>query len=228
MGKKILGILVCLCTVLTMPAYALSINLSLFSGGLSVLDGLFLIGAGLALIGVLLICIALLKKDKEIEENEDIEEEPDMEEVPLEESREEELSEEDTEEPMEAVIPVEEPEAEPEPEEIAGEDEEEIEAEDETVYPTLTLTGMNHVDFKILPLKQSVSLGRRQGNDLIFDDTTISGIHCEILVEEDQVFVLDKDSTNGTYVNRKKIIEKTELHKGDILTLGKMEFKVSF
>ncbi len=243
MGKKLLGILLCLCTGISVPAYAFSVDLSLFSGGLSVLDGLFLIGAGLTLIGVLFLCIALLKNDKEVPVAEVAAEfslplepvEEDEEEVPPVEEPEEEVQE--TEEGQEEAAEQDETEEEEAADEIENlpEDEEtpdaepveEEEPEPEKEYPTLTLTGMNNTEFKILPLKESVTLGRRPGNDLIFADTTISGVHCEITVEEDKIYLQDKGSTNGTYLNREKLTEKAEIHKGDILALGRLEFKIS-
>jgi len=250
MGKKVLGILMCLCALGTAPAYALSVDLSLFRGGLSVLDSLFLIGAGLTLIGVLLLCIALFKKEKSVDE---IPVEPII--LPEEDAEEEELEEESVEETeiADEEEPVEEPleetleetpetmdeeaieEAELAEEEEATEEEvveevqevQEVEEIEEKTYPTLTLTGLNNTEFKILPLKESVTLGRRPGNDLIFTDTTISGVHCEITIEDDILYLEDKGSTNGTYLNREKITEKTEIHKGDILAMGKLEFKIS-
>ena len=72
-----------------------------------------------------------------------------------------------------------------------------------------------------------VTLGRRPENDLIFTDTTVSGLHCEITVEEDTVYLTDKNSTNGTYLNGEKITEKTQIQKGDIMVLGQVELKIS-
>lgn len=243
-------------TLMTMPVFALSIDLNLFAGGLSVLDSLLLIGLGLVLLGVLFLCIAFLKPDKEIVDEpeeffhqlmqeevleepveEEIEEELPEEEVPeiLEEAEQESeevsveeiLAEEEPEEiPVEEIPAEEEPEEVPVEEEIIEEEPEE-EPEEERNYPTLTLTGINHEDFKVLPLKEKVTLGRRPDNDLVFADTTVSGSHCAITVEEDAVFLCDLGSTNGTYINTKRISEKVEIHKGDIIALGQLEFRIS-
>ncbi|MBR5152934.1 MAG: FHA domain-containing protein [Clostridia bacterium] len=237
MGKKLLGVLLCLCTWMSVPAYALSIDLSLFTGGLSVLDALFLIGAGFTLIGILFLCLAVFQGDKEepvlvapisvaipVEETEVEDEEEDAEEIPEEESEEE--PEDVAEESVDEETTDEEPEEfVDEPEETEEDSSAEEPAPRE--YPTLTLTGTNNTEFKVLPLTESVTLGRRPGNDLVFADTTVSGVHCAITVEGDSVYLEDKGSTNGTYLNREKLTEKTEIKKGDILALGKLEFKIS-
>ncbi len=227
----------------TLTAFAMPVELNLLGGGLSVLDSLLLIGVGIALIGILFLCIAFVKPQKSKEETEDgflqqlIEEtaiqtaaesldEEEAEDLSEEEAEEEPLPEE---EPIEEATPeemVEEPAAE-EPEEEPIEEMVEEEPQEEKVYPTLTLTGINNGEFKILPLKDAVTLGRRPDNDLIFTDTTVSGLHCEITVEEDKVYLTDKNSTNGTYLNGEKITEKTQIQKGDIMVLGQMELKIS-
>ncbi len=248
---------------LTITAFAMPIEMNLFGGGLSVLDSLLLIGIGLALIGVLFLCIAFLKPQKKEEEpiaddaflkqlieqtaiaNADTDEEAEEEFLAeqAEESEEETDQEEMEEAEEEDKTPEEEPEkmeeeTETEPEPECLEEEAEVEPEPECLEeetepeplencPTITLTGINNGEFKIFPLRGTVTLGRRPGNDMIFSDTTVSGVHCEILVEEDKVYLLDKGSTNGTYLNGQKITEKTEIHKGDVMVLGQMELKIS-
>ena len=224
--------------MLMATAFAVTIDLDLLGGGLSVLDGLFLIGVGLVLLGILLLCIAFFKPVKHDSEEED--NVADFLEAIAPEAEDAEAFTEDETEPVEEEItespeefPEEEAEAEDpeeeleeEPQESETEEEIDKEPEEEKVYPTLTFTGLNNGEFKILPLKESVTLGRRLENDLIFSDTTISGVHCEITVEEDKIYLEDRDSTNGTFLNGTRITEKTEIHKGDILALGQMELRI--
>ncbi len=239
MMKKVLCALMGAMPMLMASAFAVTIDLDLLGGGLSVLDGLFLIGVGLVLLGILVLCIAFFKPVKHEEEEEDGAAEFLEAIAPQEEDAEaftenetEPVEEEITESPEE--LPEEEAEAEEESEEELEEEPQESEAEEEIdrepeeekVYPTLTFTGLNNGEFKILPLKESVTLGRRLENDLIFSDTTISGVHCEITVEEDKIYLEDRDSTNGTFLNGTRITEKTEIHKGDILALGQMELRI--
>jgi hypothetical protein len=64
-------------------------------------------------------------------------------------------------------------------------------------------------------------LGRGPDNDFVVDDTTVSGAHCEITVEEG-VSVRDLGSTNGTFVDGQRITE-SPLALGQILKLGDAE-----
>lgn len=260
MMKKWLSVGIAAGSLLTVTAYAMPIEMNLLGGGLSVLDSLFLIGVGLTLIGIFLLCIAFLKPQKvkvPYEETEDdaflnsliedavsqtvAEEEPEDSEAEPEEDeaidaiQEESVAEEPEEVPADAKSQDDETDEDPTEEETAVEEddtviEEESEPEDtpeEKNFPTLTLTGLNNGEFKVFPLKECVTLGRRPDNDLIFSDTTVSGVHCEITVEDGTVYLCDKNSTNGTYLNGIKIAEKTAIKKGDVMVLGQLELKIS-
>jgi hypothetical protein len=54
----------------------------------------------------------------------------------------------------------------------------------------------------------------------------ISKRHCALLMRGDKVFVHDFKSTNGTLVNTKAVTGERELHDGDQLTLGPLQFRV--
>lgn len=65
--------------------------------------------------------------------------------------------------------------------------------------------------------------GRHPECDLPFDahkDTDVSTRHAEFRSEGDGWVVRDLGSTNGTFVNGKRITGQTRLRKGDVLTLG--------
>ena len=98
---------------------------------------------------------------------------------------------------------------------------------EEKIYPKLTLVDTKTHDFKILPLTGKTTIGRRRSNDLVLSDNTVSGQHCIILTEGDDIYIQDLDSTNGTFLNGKRIHEKTVLQRGDKLMLGKQEFTVN-
>lgn len=91
---------------------------------------------------------------------------------------------------------------------------------------TLTLTGTKNGELKVLPIHDRAVIGRSMKNDVVITDSTVSGIHCEFIYEDDKVFLSDKNSTNGTYLNNNRIYERTEVHKGDILSIGRNEFKI--
>ena len=102
-----------------------------------------------------------------------------------------------------------------------------LEPIEEKIYPKLTLVDTKTHDFKILPLTGKTTIGRRRSNDLVLSDNTVSGQHCIILTEGEDIYIQDLDSTNGTLLNGKRIHEKTVLQRGDKLMLGKQEFTVN-
>jgi pSer/pThr/pTyr-binding forkhead associated (FHA) protein len=104
----------------------------------------------------------------------------------------------------------------------------------------LTLLPDSDQTFEIKRTGVRVSVGRKQGCDIILNDIVVSGLHCYITVVSTVSAVIEDQSTNGTYVNGVKIGKgmTLELKNGDILTLGKptaagaqtgsVNFKVSF
>ena len=81
-------------------------------------------------------------------------------------------------------------------------------------------------------LEQEVfNIGRKSQNDIQIDDISVSGTHARVLVEQNfymenlkDVYIEDANSTNGTYVNGKKI-KKHMLRHGDMIQIGRHEFK---
>ena len=71
------------------------------------------------------------------------------------------------------------------------------------------------------------SIGRNTNNDIVISDSTVSVNHGSISIENGQVFLTDHNSTNGSFVNNKKI-QKQQLHSGDTITLGKIEIKYHY
>ena len=74
-----------------------------------------------------------------------------------------------------------------------------------------------------IPLASGVNrVGRNPANDHCLLDPTVSSHHCEIVVLNDEVFVRDLESTNGTFVDGKPIRE-TPLRPGQTLHIGAVE-----
>lgn len=68
-------------------------------------------------------------------------------------------------------------------------------------------------------------IGRRKG-DILIRDVEISGTHCVVEVDDTgSVSITDLDSTNGTYVNGKRV-QRAELSNNDRLTLGQSKVTV--
>jgi pSer/pThr/pTyr-binding forkhead associated (FHA) protein len=74
---------------------------------------------------------------------------------------------------------------------------------------------------KELPLLEAtVTVGRLADNTLQIDNPAVSGHHCRIVLDQQEYFVEDNNSTNGTYVNGHRVT-RTQLKNGDELMIGK-------
>jgi len=72
------------------------------------------------------------------------------------------------------------------------------------------------------------TVGRSTQCDLVISDSTVSRKHAEIeKVGEESIKLTDLGSHNGTTVNGYAISDSTELHGGDIISFGRVEFKIA-
>jgi pSer/pThr/pTyr-binding forkhead associated (FHA) protein len=70
-------------------------------------------------------------------------------------------------------------------------------------------------------LADELTVGRAPGCQITLDDTYASQLHARIFRRDGQLFVEDLGSTNGTYLNRRKVTAPLPLRKGDRLQVGK-------
>lgn len=78
---------------------------------------------------------------------------------------------------------------------------------------------------RFYPVHHGTVIGRKNG-DLILDDPKVSSSHAKFTVEGEQFFLWDFASSNGTYVNGKKIRKATLLTENDIIKIGETLFVV--
>ena len=69
------------------------------------------------------------------------------------------------------------------------------------------------------------TVGRAPRADFIVDAALVSRLHCRLTAGEEQLEVVDLSSTNGTFVNDKRV-ERAKLTSGDRLRVGRVELKV--
>ena len=69
------------------------------------------------------------------------------------------------------------------------------------------------------------TVGRAPRADFILDVALVSRLHCRLTAGDDRLEVLDLKSTNGTFVNDKRV-EKATLATGDRLRVGRVELTV--
>ncbi|HET9959005.1 MAG TPA: FHA domain-containing protein [Polyangiaceae bacterium] len=65
-----------------------------------------------------------------------------------------------------------------------------------------------------------ISVGRVQGNELVLPKGNVSKRHARLLFREGRFIVTDLNSTNGTYVNRRRITQATIVREGDRIYIG--------
>ena len=63
--------------------------------------------------------------------------------------------------------------------------------------------------------KPELTLGRVQGNDIVLAKRNVSKQHARLTLEDEQAVVVDLNSTNGTWVNGRKITAAQPLKQGD-------------
>lgn len=76
-------------------------------------------------------------------------------------------------------------------------------------------------------LTSSISIGRDESNDLVIEAPTVSDFHAEIVVEGADLAVVDLLSASGTFVNGKRIDQRTQLQCWDVVRLGAVELEVT-
>lgn len=71
------------------------------------------------------------------------------------------------------------------------------------------------------PLPQhTVTIGREPINDIVMNDPEVSRRHTRISFRDEGYVIEDLGSTNGTFVNGRRLVGATPLHHGDIIDLG--------
>jgi pSer/pThr/pTyr-binding forkhead associated (FHA) protein len=70
------------------------------------------------------------------------------------------------------------------------------------------------------------TVGRAPRADFIVDAALVSRLHCRLTATEAHLEVLDLKSTNGTFVNDKRV-KKATLAAGDRLRVGRVEMTLS-
>ncbi len=73
---------------------------------------------------------------------------------------------------------------------------------------------------RILIGAQPLTVGRDPNGDLVLVDSDVSRFHLQVSLWQDQVIVMDRNSTNGTFVNGNRIDTATVMSEGGLLQVG--------
>lgn len=68
--------------------------------------------------------------------------------------------------------------------------------------------------------KTEWTFGRSPECDFVYPGVKISREHCRVELIDGHFYLSDMDSTNGTYLNGKKISRKERLFAGDVIGIG--------
>jgi hypothetical protein len=73
---------------------------------------------------------------------------------------------------------------------------------------------------RVVPLDGELTIGRRGPCDLILRDDAVSGHHARFALRNGSWEVEDLGSTNGTFVNGRRVVRPQPLRSGDVVTTG--------
>jgi vacuolar-type H+-ATPase subunit H len=79
-------------------------------------------------------------------------------------------------------------------------------------------------------MKDSFTIGRSLDCDLSLNDTHVSRVHLVVSRRWNEIFIEDKNSSNGTFLNTAKMVQGTPVHvtSNDKIQLGRSEFILVF
>ncbi|HZZ65196.1 MAG TPA: FhaA domain-containing protein [Candidatus Baltobacteraceae bacterium] len=78
---------------------------------------------------------------------------------------------------------------------------------------------------RVYAVDDGMHVGRNPGCDLVLSDPSVSRKHAALRFEEHRLVVADEGSSNGTFVNGKRIKERV-LRVGDVVGFGKTQLRL--
>lgn len=89
-----------------------------------------------------------------------------------------------------------------------------------------TFAGSKFKPGTIVPMRNIITLGRKEGNSIVLADKFVSSNHARIYVKDNIIILEDLNSTNGTFVNDQRVSGKIRLGVNDSIRLGSTVFKI--
>lgn len=78
----------------------------------------------------------------------------------------------------------------------------------------------------VIPVTSTISIGRREDNSIVLNDQFVSSYHAKIYVKNNDFYLEDLASTNGTFINDLKVEGRVRLKVDDKVKMGSTVFKV--
>jgi EAL domain-containing protein (putative c-di-GMP-specific phosphodiesterase class I) len=79
-------------------------------------------------------------------------------------------------------------------------------------------------NYSLVPPK--VRVGRKPGSELLLSNPTVSGSHAEFVLRKDELWLVDLGSTNGTFINGKRITTETQIQEEDLIQFAEVPLRV--
>ncbi|MCP4157938.1 MAG: FHA domain-containing protein [bacterium] len=80
---------------------------------------------------------------------------------------------------------------------------------------------VNNEKTNIYDISSATRIGRDPSQvDISIPELIVSKLHCTLYIKNGAVFIKDENSTNGTFINNRKVTEQ-ELNHNDAISLGK-------
>jgi pSer/pThr/pTyr-binding forkhead associated (FHA) protein len=76
-------------------------------------------------------------------------------------------------------------------------------------------------------LGEELTVGRAAGCQVTLDDNYVSQLHARIFMRDGMLFVEDLGSTNGTYLNNRRVSGPEAVKRGDQLKIGSTVMELS-
>ncbi len=74
-------------------------------------------------------------------------------------------------------------------------------------------------------LNRDISIGRGFNNEIVIENPYVSKKHLLIKNDEGKYVAEDLNSSNGSYINGKKLLGSVYLESGDIIQIGDLQFE---
>ncbi|HEX2177924.1 MAG TPA: FHA domain-containing protein [Actinomycetota bacterium] len=78
---------------------------------------------------------------------------------------------------------------------------------------------------RMFDIGDELIIGRADKCHVVIGDSYASQIHARVFRRQDAVYIEDMGSTNGTYLNRKKVTAPVQVNRGDTARIGKTEME---
>ncbi len=90
------------------------------------------------------------------------------------------------------------------------------------------LAGKVYVDSPEIYLLDAINIGNRKGSDLRLEGVGVEPFHARIVRQNDQVFIEDLRSMSGVAIGGMRIQDRNPLRSGDIISVGEVDFSLTF